>query len=372
MTKEELYQEIAKLGPEMSAGERMMKYFTGQEADCQPYISMMFDATFAKMWGYDMSKLNDIDTLCELVERKKDEYGMAGIGTQMSLRTLGEAVGSVLYYPGDGRTEYITDHFLKDYSQLKELEELDVRTNPVLNGLVQKAKNLKERFPMYPLSSGCPGPISSASSVRAVELMLRDVRRDPENLHKLLDLCVTKSLEWLKYLHEEVGIGSATIFDPVSSTDVLGKKYYAEFSKPYFKRLFDGMTEIIGRKPTVHICGHTKGIWGDLVEMGVMSFSVDDRENIVELKEMYGDKMTIVGNVSPVDVLRNGTIDDVIEEVKKQLREGADSPRGYMIAPGCEVPLATPKENLDAFIYAIRKYGAGAKIGCLPKGLQEE
>ena len=29
MTKEELYQEIAKLGPEMSAGERMMKYFTG-------------------------------------------------------------------------------------------------------------------------------------------------------------------------------------------------------------------------------------------------------------------------------------------------------------------------------------------------------
>lgn len=38
MTREELYQEIAKLPPEMSAGERMMKYFTGQEADCQPYI----------------------------------------------------------------------------------------------------------------------------------------------------------------------------------------------------------------------------------------------------------------------------------------------------------------------------------------------
>lgn len=372
MTREELYQEIAKLPPEMSAGERMMKYFTGQEADCQPYISMMFDATFAKMWGYDMSKLNDIDTLCELVERKRDEYGMAGLGTQMNLRTLGEAVGSVVYYPGDGKTEYITEHFMKDYSQLKALEELDVKTNPVLNGLVQKAKKLKERFPQMPLSSGLPGPISAASSVRAVELILRDVRKDPENLHKLLDLCVTKCLEWFRYLNEEVGISSATMFDPVTSTDVLGKKYFQEFSKPYFKRMFDGMTEIMGRKPTVHICGHTKGIWGDLVEIGVQNFSVDDRENIAELKEMYGDKLLIVGNVSPVDVLRNGTIDEVIEEVKRQLRMGADSPRGYMIAPGCEVPLATPKENLDAFLYAIRKYGAGARLGHLPKGLEQD
>ena len=43
-----------------------------------------------------------------------------------------------------------------------------------------------------------------------------------------------------------------------------------------------------------------------------------------------------------------------------------------MIAPGCEVPLATPKENLDAFLYAIRKYGAGARLGQLPKGLELE
>ena len=29
------------------------------------------------------------------------------------------------------------------------------------------------------------------------------------------------------------------------------------------------------------------------------------------------------------------------------------------------------KEAFDAFIYAVRKYGAGAKIGCLTKGLEE-
>ena len=132
------------------------------------------------------------------------------------------------------------------------------------------------------------------------------------------------------------------------------------------------MTEIIGKKPTIHICGHTRQIWDDLREIGVSAFSVDDRESIEELKKNMGNQIMIIGNVAPVDIIRNGSIDEIIVEVKRQLQVAADSPRGYMIGPGCEIPLATPKENIDAFLYAIRKYGAGAQIGHLPKGLESE
>ncbi len=370
MTREELYLEIEKLGPGKSGGECMGAYFTGQEAEYQPYMLMGFEPLFAKMWGYDPEKLTDFDTVCEIIERKQKEYGIVGIGAQMNLRTVGEALGSVVHYPKDS-TEYITDHFMKDYSQLADLEALDVKTNPLLKGIVDNGKRFRERFPDMPLSSGIPGPMSAAASVRSVELILRDVRRDPENLHKLLDLCVTKCLEWFQHVHEEIGVQSAMLFDPVTSTDVLGKKYFQEISKPHFKRLFDGMTAITGAKPMVHICGHTKGIWEELVDVGVEMFSVDDRESIEDIKNCIGDRVTIVGNVSPVDIMRNGTIDDVINEVKRQLSVAADSPRGYIIGTGCEIPRATPKENYDAFIYAVRKYGAGAKLGCLPKGLEE-
>lgn len=370
MTREELYQEMEKQGKGCPVGECMAAYFSGQEAEYQPYMLIAGDTLFANMWGYDSEKLNDFETKCELIRRKKEEYGMVGVAAQMNLRTVGESLGSVVHYPKDS-TEYITDHFMKDYSQLAELEALDVRTNPLLKGIVENGKRLKERFPDMPMASGCPGPMSAAASVRPVELILRDVRKDPENLHKLLDLCVTKCLEWLQYVKEEVGVDSAMLFDPVTSTDVLGTKYFKDISKPHFKRMFDGMTEIVGKKPTVHICGHTKGIWDDLVDVGMEMFSVDDREDLAEVKERLGDKLIIVGNVSPVDVMRNGSIDDVINEVKRQLRVAADSPHGYIIASGCEVPRATKKENYDAFIYAVRKYGAGAKIGCLPKGLEE-
>ena len=81
--------------------------------------------------------------------------------------------------------------------------------------------------------------------------------------------------------------------------------------------------------------------------------------------------MRISGNVPPVEVLKYGTIDEVIASVISCLKKGSDSPMGYALAAGCQVPPGVPRENLYAYIYAARKYGRGAKKGCLPKGLSE-
>ena len=50
----------------------------------------------------------------------------------------------------------------------------------------------------------------------------------------------------------------------------------------------------------------------------------------------------------------------------------SDSPKGFILATGCQLPIGTPEENVDAFIYAARKYGRRAKLGQMPKGIQEE
>ena len=90
------------------------------------------------------------------------------------------------------------------------------------------------------------------------------------------------------------------------------------------------------------------------------------------MKEAVGDRMMILGNVPPVDVLKNGTIDDVIHSVQQCLIKCSDSPMGYMLAVGCQIPVGTPIENLRAYVYAARRYGRGAKKGQLCRGLIEE
>jgi len=161
------------------------------------------------------------------------------------------------------------------------------------------------------------------------------------------------------------------IAEPAASLSVLSKKQFLEFEKPHLQDMIAGIKEITGRMPTTHICGKTKGIWEDLIEMGFTSLSVDNSEDLEEVKHCVGDRMRISGNVPPVEVLKYGTIDEVIASVISCLKKGSDSPMGYALAAGCQVPPGVPRENLYAYIYAARKYGRGAKKGCLPKGLSE-
>ena len=85
-----------------------------------------------------------------------------------------------------------------------------------------------------------------------------------------------------------------------------------------------------------------------------------------------GPVFGLVGNVAPVDVMLNGTIDDVIETCKKCIINGSEAENGYTLGTGCQVPIGTSRENFDAFIFAARKYGRGAQKGMLPLGIVEE
>lgn len=76
-----------------------------------------------------------------------------------------------------------------------------------------------------------------------------------------------------------------------------------------------------------------------------------------------------MGNVPPVDVMRNGSVDDVINSVKSCIKKGADNKMGFICATGCATPANSPKENLDAFVYAVQKYGKDAKIGEIPQAV---
>ena len=363
MTKTELYDALGKITDEMTPGERIQAYLKGEEVDCIPYGFLAAEDALASIWGITMGEMHrSLDARAEVMKRMRDEYDMTGISTGLGLRGMGEAVGSVVRYP-EKRTDFIEEHWLKDYDDLKKLEDFDVRKSSFLNRKIEDTERLMEMFPDMPVSTGVAGPVSTAIAIMPIEKFLREMSKDPEHVKQLLDFAVDSSLEWVKYFCERTGCRSAGIADPVTTTDIFGPKYFREFSKPYFKRLFDGIEEITGKKGSVHICGHTKKIWNDLADIGVNNFSLDNCESMTEAKEMVGDRMFLVGNVSPVDIMCNGTIDDVISSVKSSIAEGSDSPCGYMLMPGCQVPIGAPKENFDAFVYAAHVYGANARLG---------
>lgn len=306
----------------------------------------------------------------EIVRRQIEDFGLDSICVGLGLKTIGGALGSTLYAPEHG-FDYVTEHVLQDYKDFDKLEVVDPYHNPVLTPMLESAKRLKERFPAVNMTTSMAGPVSTAIAIRPVEQVLRDTVKHPEMLYKLLNLTVECSLQWLKAFRKEIGPVETVFSDPVTCMDVISKKQFDKYSMPYIKKLIDETKNIMGIRLGAHICGKTKPIWNDLADAGLFSLSIDNCEDLAEAKETVGDRMKIAGNVPPIDVMKAGTIDDVIGSVRECIKKGADSPCGFILNTGCQLPIGTPKANVEAYIYAVRKYGRGAKIGQLPRGLSD-
>jgi uroporphyrinogen decarboxylase len=52
-----------------------------------------------------------------------------------------------------------------------------------------------------------------------------------------------------------------------------------------------------------------------------------------------------------------GTPELVRLDVRNCLKKAHDSPKGYLLGLGCELPIKTPPENVHALIDAARIYG---------------
>lgn len=369
MTFEELLKEMKHQKVEMTPQERMQEYMNGNEVDCIPYMLVGPDTT-AGLYGYTLKQERENSKIhYDIVHKLNQEFGITPVGLGVYLKGIGEAVGSKMCYP-ENSLDYVQEHYLKNYNQLDEMEIIKPFDCPNLKNILDRFEGERKIFPNWSCSNGIAGPLSTAVSIRNAELLLRDMVKNVDELNKLLDYCVMCNLEWVKTVTEKFGAIPTGISEPMGSLSVISKKQFMKFEKPYLKKLVDGIKEITGIMPTIHICGKTKGIWDELIELGFDFLSVDNCEDLEEVKKMVGNKMLIAGNVPPVDILKLGTIDDVINSVRNCLKKASDSPNGYILAAGCQIPPGVRRENLYAYIYAARKYGKDAKKGQMPKGLE--
>lgn len=368
MNYEELLKEIDTMKDEMTNTERMIAYSKGELVDRIPYRLIGAD-TASTLYGYTIGQYREsTDIKCDVIKKVVDEFGGGGIGVGPGLKGIGEALGSKVVYPEEGM-DYVSDHILEDY---KLLDNMDI-INPYKDGpfpqMLEEFKYLRERFPNLGAGTGVAGPFSTAVSIRRPENVLKDIIKNKDKLNQLLDFSIECSLRWVEVVKKEIGEMHVNIADPFGSLTVISKKQFNEFSTPHLKKLIDGIENIMGTMPSIHICGRTRGIWEELVDLGFTSLSLDNCEDLEEVKNTVGDRIALSGNIPPVEIMKYGTIDEVIESVRICLLKASDNPMGYSLAAGCQIPLGTPRENLYAFVYAAKKYGRGAQKGKMCEGL---
>lgn len=373
MNYSELKEELKRFPDEMGANKRFLAYSEGKEVDRIPF-ALGGDDSYASVYGFTQKQFrSSAKVQFEVAKNAVKDFCSAEVcaNTSLGLKGIGESLGSCAVYP-ENDFEYLNDFVIDSYSKLKALK-FDPEKNDFLQNKIEIAKEVIKL-------NGCPtkvcicipGPVTAAISLREPSAFMKDLIRNKDDALELLEFCIDCNLKWIEFNLETFQNVSVNVADPATSANLLSHKQFLEFSKPSSAKMNSEIKKLTGTYPPVHICGKTKPIWRDLVEVGYPSFSVDNCEDLSELKNEIGHQIPISGNVAPVDVLKNGSIDDVVSAVKDCLLKASDSPCGFTLAAGCQVPINTPRQNLEAFIYAARKFGRGAQMGSLCKGLLED
>lgn len=341
---------------QMTPKERLAGFFSGKPIDRIPALPFVTSVSGKVAEITHKEKRSCAKNQAQAQIACYERFGNDSISIEYGLHGVGIALGSKTNDPEDGLPAII-DHYLKN---LKDLSSLDLskieRKNDPWYQLNYDAYHIcMEKYGHeVGASLSIHGPITAAGSIYPVEKLLRSIRKEPEKVHELLRFSTDATKIVMKdFLEAGSGI---SLCDPIASGTLIDKKTYREFVLPYTKEIVD-YVHSFGKSLTYHVCGETSHMTLDLVESGCNMLSIDNRVSLFDTKKLVGDRLPIVGNVDPVEVMMLGSKEDVYAGVKKCIEDGYDSPKGYLLSTGCGIPINTPIENIDAFMAAARKYG---------------
>jgi len=141
---------------------------------------------------------------------------------------------------------------------------------------------------------------------------------------------------------------------------MISPKNYNKYVIPWLNQLCKTAHKA-GLKVALHSCGEISKILDDLIKAGIDGLhpieptTANPDYNIFKLKEKYGDKITLIGNVSPQDLADKDP--DYIKEYTKRLIEELAPGGGFILSSGHSINPAVKLENFLAMHETLKKYG---------------
>ena len=339
---------------QMTPIERKKAIEKGEHFDRFPAVPFMseFKCEFCGITPYEFWHQSEKMVEAELLPFNRYGYDRMVIGP--NTRGIAEALGGRFVYPEKG-APYMEAPFLQEYAQLEAMEPVDAFQSSRIHVFAQAAEILAEEAgEIVPMEMSIGGPFTIAANLRGVETLLRDCRKFPEEVHKLLRL-ITASQKSCIDLAAVYGFGIA-MADPVANPGLIGPKMYEAFVFPYTKELTDYAAERTGKKVSLHMCGKTNSIWRYFAQYQLNEVSLDNIVDLALAAEELGKYVPIAGNVDPVGIILNGSREEIRQSVAECIRQGSKSVKGYTLATGCDIPETTPRNRLISLWRLSEKY----------------
>jgi uroporphyrinogen decarboxylase len=282
--------------------------------------------------------------------RAQEVYGHDFISIFSEVGMVAEALGSQFEYPGD-ELPVLRRPLLQTLDEYGKLAVPDFATAGrcrVYYDAIDVAYDaVGDRIPIL---AYVPAPFTTAMSLLPSDEFMVGLMEAPEAAEKLLSRITDATIPFLIHILNHGGL--PVLVDPLASGSVISPRTFRRHALPGERRLIDFLHHY-DLDITLHICGDMTPMLEILPETGADLVSLD-RVDLGRACAVLGERLRVIGNYGTTDILLNRP-EQIEREVRAMVREGRDSPKGYVAATGCEVPFRTPGENVKAFIRGARE-----------------
>jgi uroporphyrinogen decarboxylase len=279
-----------------------------------------------------------------------DVMFLPGFWSEFGMCTEPSAFGARCIFP--------TNEFPHAHKIIQSVDDIDSlpQPNPKTDGLLPFVLNrLKLAQPKIEAAGHkirfavARGPLNIASYLMGSTEFLTTMMMQPEKAEALMKKITLYLKDWLQLQMETFpSIDGILMLDDIIG--FMGEEEFRTFGVPYFKELYDTNVSV----KFLHNDAPCKVSAPLLPEIGVNLFNMGFDISLNELKQLTQNRVTLVGNIPPRDVLASGDAAQVTDATAKLVNLLQDKSK-VVFSCGGGMPPGVSSENIQAFINAVKR-----------------
>jgi [methyl-Co(III) methanol-specific corrinoid protein]:coenzyme M methyltransferase len=342
------------MATELSSKDRVLNIFKREKVDRIPIFSGMGNITVhgLERYGWKFPEIHtDADKMAKMAASTYQLFGFECAVVPFDMGVEAEVLGSKVNYYA-----HATDILYPTISAhpAEKVEDLNLQIPPDLASagripLVTEAIRIlkKEIGSQVAIGSWVLGPYTLAGQLLDLSQLAKAAFKKKDLVSKLLEQLAEVLIRIIS-IYRNAGADYITVREMGAGPDILSPRIFESLIIPPLKRIF---AEIESPK-VLHICGDTNMIVDQMALCGADALSVEKKNRVAETRKKLGPDALIFGDLNAYEVLVQGKPKDVERSVQEAIESGVNA-----IWPGCDIWPTVPKENMEALMEAVRKYG---------------
>jgi uroporphyrinogen decarboxylase len=286
--------------------------------------------------------LSSADLLVAGLKKAHELYRPDGLPLTFDLQLEAEILGCELHWSDEVPPAVVTHPLADGKTTIEDLPELDRtkgRLPMVMSALETLDRDLGDEVAFYGLICG---PFTLALHLRGNDIFL-DMFDRPDDVKRLIDYCADIGIR-MASLYLSHGASVVAVVDPMTSQ--ISSEHFETFVTKGVNKVFDGIRDNDGLS-SMFVCGDVTRNLEIMCRTRADNICVDEQISMDDLRRLCAENdKSFGGNIKLTAVLLLGNEDDARREAVEIIDKSGS--KGFILAPGCDLPYHTPEKNLQA------------------------